>query len=200
LFFAGMTKYRIAILASGNGTNAEKIITHFTGNPNIAVALVLSNNPDAFVLQRAAKLGVRAVVFSKQQFRESNEVVDMLKKERITHVVLAGFLWLVPPNLLGSFPNRIVNIHPALLPKHGGKGMYGLKVHEAVRTGGDTETGITVHLVNANYDDGKILFQATCPVMPTDGAEEIAEKVSALEYKFYPEVIERWVNDQASTA
>ena len=195
-----MTQFRIAILASGSGTNAENIIRFFQNHRSISVELVLSNNPNASVLQRAAGLNVRSVVFNKEQL-VSGEVLKWLEQEKITHIVLAGFLWLVPTQLTETFAGRIINIHPALLPRHGGKGMYGSKVHEAVVASGDKETGITIHEVNSKYDDGKILHQARCVLSESDTAEHIAKKVHELEYKFYPSVIERWIMDtQASTA
>jgi phosphoribosylglycinamide formyltransferase-1 len=188
-----MSKSRIAILASGSGTNAEAIIKYFQGHPSITVSLVLSNNPNAAVLERAKKFGIPAKVFTKEEFKDSDVVVQWLKDYKITHVVLAGFLWLIPDNLLRAFPDRIINIHPALLPKHGGKGMYGLKVHEAVKQAGDIETGITIHFVNAHYDEGKILFQASCGVESHFTPQQIAKCVHQLEWEHYPKVIENWV-------
>jgi phosphoribosylglycinamide formyltransferase-1 len=186
-------KFRLAIFASGSGTNAEQIMLRFQNHPQIEVALVLSNKGDAFVLERAKKFGVPFNVFNRQQFRESEEVLDWLSEHRISHIVLAGFMWLMPENIIRTYPNKIINIHPALLPKFGGKGMYGHHVHEAVRTAGEKETGITIHLVNENYDEGKILFQASTPLNAKDTPDTIAEKVHALEYKHYPEQIEKWV-------
>jgi len=195
-----MTKFRIAILASGNGTNAENIIRYFQNHGGISVGLVLSNNPDASVLQRATGLNVRSSFFNREQLG-SGEVIKWLEQEKITHIVLAGFLWLVPAKLTDSFAGRMINIHPALLPRHGGKGMYGLKVHQAVLASGDKETGITIHEVNNKYDDGKILHQARCAVSESDTAELIAKRVHELEYKYYPTIIEKWILDtQASTA
>jgi phosphoribosylglycinamide formyltransferase 1 len=188
-------KQRIAIFASGNGSNAEEIVRYFQVHPSIEVALVLSNNAKAFVLERAAKWNIPYKVFDKNQFRESDEVIGWLKEHSITHVVLAGFLWLVPINLIKAFPGRIINIHPALLPKFGGKGMYGSKVHEAVKASGEKETGITIHSVNENYDEGEVLFQTSCIVEPTDTALDIAAKVNQLEYKYYPVVIEKWITN-----
>jgi phosphoribosylglycinamide formyltransferase-1 len=193
-----MKRFRLAIFASGNGTNAEKIVNYFRAHPSIEVALILSNNPNAFVLQRARNLNLRSVTFTKDEFC-SNTVVDHLKKEKVTHVVLAGFLWLIPHSLLKEFPGRIINLHPALLPKFGGKGMFGLKVHQAVKEAGEKETGITIHIVNEEYDDGKILFQKACPVEEYHSAEDIAECVHQLEYEYFPKVIERWLlGDQTS--
>ena len=185
---------RIAIFASGSGTNAEEIIKYFQHHPFIEIALLLSNNPDASVLQKAKKYNVTAKVFSKSQFVDSNEVVNWLKESGVTHVVLAGFLWLIPSNLIRSYAPRIINIHPALLPKFGGKGMYGTKVHEAVKAHGEKETGITIHEVNEHYDEGKTLFQTSCEVSSSDTPQQIAEKVHQLEYANYPRVIEQWIN------
>lgn len=183
---------RIAILASGNGTNAEAIMRHFERQPDAQVVLLLSNNPEAYALRRAEKFNIPARVFSRQQLKEG-EVAQWLLDAGVTHVVLAGFLWLVPPSLLHAFPDRIVNIHPALLPRYGGKGMYGERVHQAVKAAGDARTGITIHLVNEHFDEGKIIFQADCEVTPDDTPDTIAAKVHALEYKHFPPVIEEWI-------
>lgn len=188
-----MKTARLAIFASGNGTNAERIIRHFKGHGSIEVALLLSNKPDAQALVRAAAQGVPAKVFTRAQFRESGEVLQWLQDNGVTHIVLAGFLWHVPLELIRRFPDRIINIHPALLPRHGGKGMYGMFVHEAVKAANDVETGITIHLVNEKYDEGRVMFQARCPVLPADTATDIAGKVHRLEYEHYPQVIEKWV-------
>jgi phosphoribosylglycinamide formyltransferase-1 len=185
-------KVRLAIFASGSGTNAEAIMNYFQHHFQVQVVIVLSNNQDAFALERAKKFNVPTRVFDKQQFRESDEVVGWLKGFEVTHIVLAGFLWLLPENLIQSFPHKIINIHPSLLPKFGGKGMYGMKVHEAVKEARENETGITIHLVNSHYDEGKILHQASCKISTTDSAQEIAAKVYALEYSNYPKTIEQW--------
>jgi len=186
-------QYKLAIFASGAGTNAEAIMAHFAAHPTIGVALLLSNNTNAGALQRAKKFGIPSKTFARFQFRESGEVLSWLKDAGVTHIVLAGFLWLVPQNLLKAFPQRIINIHPALLPKFGGKGMYGSKVHESVIASGDVETGITIHEVNEHFDEGKILFQATCPVHPGDNPDAVAQKVHALEHAHFPKVIEKWI-------
>lgn len=191
-----MSNFRICIFASGSGTNAEAIIKYFQHHPSIKVALVLTNNPTAAVLERAKKAKVKSVLFNKSQFSESDEIVQLLQAHGITHVVLAGFLLLVPKNLIAAYPNKIVNIHPALLPKFGGKGMYGLKVHEAVKAAGEKETGITIHEVNEKYDEGKILFQASCEVLPSDTPQQIAAKVQALEHENYPSVVEKWITQK----
>jgi len=186
-------KYRLAILASGSGTNAEAIMKYFQSHSQIEVGILLSNNSNAFALERAKKFNVPTRVFDKQQFRESDEVLHWLKESEITHIVLAGFLWLLPERLIQSFSDKIINIHPSLLPKFGGKGMYGTKVHEAVKAAGESESGITIHLVNAQYDDGKILHQSSCKISPEDSPKEIAAKVYELEYANYPRTIEEWI-------
>jgi phosphoribosylglycinamide formyltransferase-1 len=186
-------KSKIAIFASGGGTNAEEIIKYFQNHPLAEVVLLLSNNPEAYALQRAKKFNVPTRVFDKQQWRESEVVLEWLKEKQVTHVVLAGFLWLIPAYLIKAYPTQIINIHPSLLPKHGGKGMYGMKVHEAVRAANDTESGITIHAVNEHYDEGEIILQAKCPVYPTDSAEDIADKIHKLEYEHFPKTIERWL-------
>ncbi|HYI78596.1 MAG TPA: phosphoribosylglycinamide formyltransferase [Chryseolinea sp.] len=183
-------EFRIAIFASGGGTNAEAIIRHFKDHPVIKVALVLSNNPNALVLERAKKFAIPTRVFNKNEFEW---VADTLKEYKITHIVLAGFLWLIPTSLIKAFPNNIINIHPALLPKFGGKGMYGMKIHELVRTSNETETGITIHVINEKYDEGPILFQGRCEVSGTDSPQDIANKVHQLEYAHYPAIIEKWI-------
>lgn len=189
-------KYRLAIFASGSGTNAEAIITYFKGNPYIEAQVLLTNNPNAYAIERARKMGISYEVFTKQDFQTPDFGERLRHRWGITHVVLAGFLWLIPKSLLKTFPHKIVNIHPALLPKYGGKGMYGMKVHEVVKTSGDLETGITIHLVNDQYDDGEILAQKTVVIEPGDTAADISEKVHKLEYKYYPLVIEAWIKSQ----
>ena len=193
--FASMSKSRIAIFASGNGTNAEAIMKYFNGHPSIEVAILLSNNPQAFALERAKKFSVPTHVFTRGQFRISSDVLEELVKQKVTHVVLAGFLWLIPEYLIKAYPGRILNIHPALLPAFAGRGMYGMKVHEAVKKSGEKETGITIHEVNDKYDDGRIIFQDRCTISSDDTPEQIASKVHKLEYAHYPEVIDRWINE-----
>ncbi|HEX7016707.1 MAG TPA: phosphoribosylglycinamide formyltransferase [Cyclobacteriaceae bacterium] len=190
-----MQNARIAILASGNGTNAEAIINYFRGHPTISVAVVLSNKPNAFVLERARKHGIPTIVFNRHEFYDKPHVSNLLRDMGITHLVLAGFLWLLPESLLQMFPARILNIHPALLPAYGGKGMYGMRVHEAVKASGDLQTGITIHEVTEAYDEGPVIFQATCEVDADDSPESIAEKVHRLEHYHYPRVIEKWINN-----
>ena len=181
---------RVAIFASGSGSNAENIANYFKGSDAVEISLILANNPEAYVLERAKKLGIESVVVTGKEFRAADKVLEMLKERNIDFIVLAGFLLLVPAKLIESYPGKIVNIHPALLPKHGGKGMYGDHVHEAVVAAGDTESGITIHLIDERYDCGTTFFQATCPVLPTDTPHDVAEKVHALEYEHFPRVIE----------
>lgn len=180
-------------MASGNGTNAEAIMRHFINHPQVMVGLLLSNNPTAYALERAKKFQVPTFIFDRDQFREGEVVRQQLTEHKITHIVLAGFLWLVPTYLINAFPGKILNIHPSLLPKHGGKGMYGDKVHQAVKSSGDAKTGITIHFVNEHFDEGKILFQAACELSPSDTPETIAGKVHILEHRHFSAVIERWV-------
>jgi len=184
-----MNVKRIAIFASGSGTNAENIIRYFAGNKQIKIESLWSNKPDALALKRAKKMGVSTFVFTRKELNETGEVAKKLKERKIDLIVLAGFLWLIPESLISNFD--IINIHPALLPKYGGKGMYGMNVHRAVIENCETESGITIHLVNPVYDDGEILFKARCPVQPGDTPEEVAQKVHKLEYKHFPEVIEK---------
>ena len=182
---------RIAIFASGSGTNAENLIAYFRNRPSAMVGMILSNKPDAYVLERAQNHHISSFVFNRTQLAETGEVLSLLKDNGLTFIVLAGFLWLVPKNILEAFPGRIVNIHPALLPKYGGKGMYGLRVHEAVIRSGDKESGITIHYVNEKYDAGDIIFQARCPVLPGDTPETLASRIHELEYRYYPGIIEK---------
>lgn len=188
-----MSESRIAVFASGNGTNAEEIFKYFEHHPTIKVSVLLSNNPQAYALQRAEKFTIPAYFFNRDQFKNPGYLLDILVKHEVTHIVLAGFLWLIPDYLIKAFPERIINIHPALLPKFGGKGMYGMSVHEAVKIAGEKETGITIHEVNEQYDDGKIIFQGKCAITTQDTPEQIAAKVHKLEYAHYPKVIEAWI-------
>lgn len=185
-----IVKKRIAIFASGSGSNAQKIMEHFKHHALAEVALVLSNNAEAFVLQRADNFEIPSHVFDRTEFYQTDEVVNLLKNLKIDLVVLAGFLWLVPQQLLQNFPNRIINIHPSLLPKHGGKGMYGDKVHQAVLAAGDEESGITIHFVNENFDEGEIIYQAKFRIESGDHLEIIKFKGQQLEHLHYPKVIE----------
>jgi phosphoribosylglycinamide formyltransferase-1 len=182
----------VAVLASGSGSNAENIIYYFKGNEDLKISLILSNNPDAYVHERAKKLNVPSFTISKKGFEEG-EALRLLKYYRIDFIVLAGFLLKIPQGLLNEYRNKIINIHPALLPKYGGKGMYGDRVHEAVVAGKDTLSGITIHYVNENYDEGEIIFQASCEILPTDSPKDVAVKVHALEYRYFPEIIKQVV-------
>ncbi|CAK7045266.1 MAG: Phosphoribosylglycinamide formyltransferase [Parabacteroides sp.] len=180
----------IAIFASGSGTNAENIARYFSNSETIKVAVVLSNNKNAGVHARMEKLNIPSVSFTREEFIEGTAVLAKLAEYDTVLIVLAGFMNKISDTLLKAYPNKIINIHPALLPKHGGKGMYGMHVHEAVVAAGEKESGITIHYINENYDEGAVIFQATCPVLPTDTPEEVATKVHALEYAHYPHVIE----------
>lgn len=181
---------KIAVFASGNGSNAQRIIEYFYDSKHISVELIITNNKNAYVIERAKRLKVPCFVFSKNEFNDSNLVVDLLKKKDISFIILAGFLLLIPENLITNFPEKIINIHPALLPKYGGKGMYGENVHKAVVLNKESETGITIHYVNEKYDEGKIIFQAKCAVSDHDNAEDVANKIHLLEYEHFPKVIE----------
>lgn len=178
---------RIAIFASGSGTNAQNIFSYFSGNQNVIIDSLWSNNPNAYALERAGKFGVDTFTFTKNEFVNSTFVPDKLRERGVDLVVLAGFLWLIPPQLISAV--KIINIHPALLPKYGGKGMYGAKVHEAVVANRERESGITIHYVNEKYDEGTIIFQARCDVNKNDTPDDVASKVHQLEYQYYPEVI-----------
>jgi len=182
---------KIVFFASGSGSNVENIALYFKDRPDIQISAVLSNKKDAKVLERCDRLKINGLYFNKTSFYDSDCVLDILKAIDPDLIVLAGFLWKIPSNLIQAFPDRIINIHPALLPKYGGKGMYGEKVHQAVKANGDDQTGITIHYVNANYDEGGIIHQAVTPLSEDDSVEQIAQKVHALEYEHFPKVIER---------
>jgi phosphoribosylglycinamide formyltransferase-1 len=188
-----MKKKHIAIFASGSGSNAENISRFFNMHSSIEVCLFLTNKPDAPVNERAKKLGIPCYIFNREDFFNSERVIDELIRYNIDLVVLAGFLWLIPSNLIRKYPKRIINIHPALLPKYGGKGMYGSRVHQSIIDNHDKESGITIHFVNEEYDAGDIIFQAKCTVESNDTAESLAQKVHELEYRHFPEVIENVV-------
>ncbi|MBN2175169.1 MAG: phosphoribosylglycinamide formyltransferase [Bacteroidales bacterium] len=182
---------RIAIFASGSGTNAQRIAEYFNDNPVVEITRIYCNNPHAFVLARAKKLNIPSLVFDRKSFYESESVINSLLKDQTDLIVLAGFLWLVPLNILRKFHNRIINIHPALLPEYGGKGMYGMHVHETVLNAGDKESGISIHYVNERYDEGKLIFQAKCSVDENETPESLAGKIHQLEYEHYPRIIEK---------
>jgi len=183
----------IAIFASGSGTNAQRIIEYFTVNNEINICRIYSNTKDAFVLTRAENLKIPTLTFNRDAFYNSDIVFNCLADDKTDFIVLAGFLWLVPHNILRQFNNSIINIHPALLPKYGGKGMYGSKVHEAVIDNKETESGITIHFVNDKYDDGQIIFQARCKLENGETPDSLAKKIHELEYKHFPEVIEEQI-------
>jgi phosphoribosylglycinamide formyltransferase-1 len=183
----------IAIFASGSGTNTENIIKYFSNKNSAKVTLVLSNKRDAYVLKRAETLNVKQIFFERDDFYVSAKVRDYLLLNKIDFIILAGFLWLIPENILESYEGKIVNIHPALLPAYGGKGMYGEKVHSAVLANHDSESGITIHYVNQSYDKGNIVFQARCRVEPGDTPDTLASRVHALEYEYYPKIIEELI-------
>lgn len=187
-------KRNIAIFASGSGTNAENIIRYFEKNDSVRVLLVISNKADAYVLERARRLEVPCSVFLREDWVTGDKILLLLQQYHIDFVVLAGFLVRVPEVLLHAYPNKIINIHPALLPKFGGKGMYGDRVHEAVVAAGEKESGITIHYINERYDEGDIIRQFTCPVLPEDSAADVAGKVHALEYEYYPVIIDEVLN------
>ncbi|MCT4636687.1 MAG: phosphoribosylglycinamide formyltransferase [Bacteroidales bacterium] len=182
---------KIALFASGSGTNVENIMSYFVSSKDISVNCVLTNNPDAYVVERAAQWGVDCVIFDREDFYKSEKVLDFLLDREIEFIVLAGFLWLVPEYLIDKFENSIINIHPALLPKYGGKGMYGMNVHRAVKENGDKKTGITIHYVNKEYDKGAVILQKEVEIESSYTPEDIAAAIHTLEYRFFPRTIER---------
>ncbi|MFC2117490.1 phosphoribosylglycinamide formyltransferase [Bacteroidota bacterium] len=184
---------KIVIFASGSGSNAQNIIEFFKESSEVEVSLILSNNKNAFVLQRAKNLGIPAVSFTRDEFNKSESVLQKLLDMKIDLIVLAGFMWLIPKYLLNKFSGRIINIHPALLPKYGGKGMYGMHVHNAIIENKEKKSGITIHYVNERYDEGEIIFQAEVEIDTNDTAETLAEKVHKLEYIHYPVIIENYL-------
>lgn len=183
-------KKRIAIFASGSGSNAQKIMEHFKRSTEAEVALVLTNNPESYVLQRADSFEIPSHVFDRNEFYHTDEVLDLLKNLDIDLIVLAGFLWLIPENLLKEYPGRMINIHPALLPKYGGKGMYGDRVHKAILEAKETEGGITIHYVNEHYDEGEFIYQAKYRIDKDDNLEMVKFKGQQLEHLHYPRIVE----------
>ena len=190
---SGFMSIKIAIFGSGSGTNAENIIQYFECNPSIEVTLVLSNKADAYILERARLHHITSAVFTKTDFNNTVEHLSLLKELEVDFIVLAGFLLQIPVDLIHAYPNKIINIHPALLPKYGGKGMYGDRVHDAVIASGDKFSGITIHYIDEHYDSGSIIFQAKCDVLTTDTPNDLATRIHALEYKYFPKVIERTI-------
>lgn len=180
----------LVIFASGSGSNAENIIQYFAPKPEIRVKKIYCNVPDAYVLERAKKHGIPTVIFDREALRNPEKTLRQLQNEPTDLIILAGFLWLLPPCITAAYPERIVNIHPALLPNYGGKGMYGHRVHEAIIAAGEKESGITIHYVNDRYDQGTPIFQAKCPVYPSDTPDDLAARVHELEYLHFPRVIE----------
>ena len=185
---------RLAIFASGSGTNAENIIKYFSNHKDISVDLVITNNPDAYVIERAKTYNISCAVINRKDFYNSDNLTKVLADAEIDWIILAGFLWLIPEFLVSVFPNKIINIHPALLPKYGGKGMYGHRVHQSVFDNFEKETGITIHYVNEAYDEGQIIFQAKTSLGLKDTPDVIAQKIHELEYAHFPQVIEGEIN------
>jgi phosphoribosylglycinamide formyltransferase-1 len=185
--------HRLAIFASGSGTNAENIIRYFQNKPQIKVSCICTNRAEAYVAERVRPYNIPVLVFSRQDFYETEKILDYLKENKIDWIILAGFLWLIPSNLIDRYPSRIINIHPALLPKYGGKGMYGASVHKAIIENHEKQSGITIHFVNKEYDEGNIIFQAACDIDPADTPDTLAGRVHALEYEHFPRVIEELV-------
>ena len=186
---------RIVIFASGSGSNAENLIKFFQDSDHTSVIQIFCNNPHAKVLDRAKRLGVSALSFNRVAFTKTDDVLDILKATEPDLIVLAGFLWKFPEHILKCFENKVINIHPALLPKYGGKGMYGMNVHNAIIQNNESETGITIHYVNENYDEGAIIFQVTCQVSKQDTAEDVAAKIHKLEMEYFPKVVEQLLNE-----
>lgn len=190
----------LAIFASGNGSNAQNIVEYCLQYPTIQFNRIYCNKADAFVFERAKNLKIPATYFSKKAFEDSEDILKQLRNDQTDFIILAGFLLKIPAQILQAYPNKIINIHPALLPKYGGKGMYGMHVHQAVKAANEIETGISIHLVNEQYDEGKILFQARCDIDAEDSADEIAQKVHALEYKYFPKTIVDYILQASKTA
>lgn len=186
---------RLAIFASGSGTNAEKIIQYFADIDDIEVSLIVCNKEKAGVLDIAERWGIPTILINRLFFYESDQMLFELKQQSIDFIVLAGFLWMIPKYLIQAFPQKMINIHPALLPKFGGKGMYGMHVHKAVKDTGEKQTGITIHYVNEKYDDGAVIFQASCPVTIEDSPDDIRKKVQLLEHRYFPEITEKVVRE-----
>jgi phosphoribosylglycinamide formyltransferase-1 len=184
---------RIAIFCSGSGTNAEVIMRRFQNHDTIKVVRLLANKPDIKALERAAQFEVPTTVFNRDTFYNTTAIEELLQQENVDFIILSGFLWKVPEKMVSLWPNAFINIHPSLLPKYGGKGMFGMHVHEAVIANREVESGISIHLVNQHYDDGQLLFQAKCEVLPTDTALNLAQKVHQLEYAHFSEVIENYI-------
>lgn len=190
------TPIKLAILGSGNGTNAQQISEYFASRNDVQVTCIIYNKRDAYIAERAKNLGIEAKYFNRADFYNNGAVLDYLKEKNIDWIILAGFLWLVPEDMLQAYPNRIINIHPALLPNYGGKGMYGHHVHEAVVAAHEKESGITIHIVDHNYDRGTTLFQARCAVAPDETPDSLAAKIHLLEKEYFPKVIDETIKAQ----
>ncbi|HWZ21837.1 MAG TPA: phosphoribosylglycinamide formyltransferase [Cytophagaceae bacterium] len=188
---------KIAIFCSGSGSNAQKIIEYFQNRNDIKIAVLMSNKADAYALEHAKNANIPTWVFNRNDFYNTELVLEKLKAYEIDYIILAGFLWLIPENLVRNFPEKIINIHPALLPKFGGKGMFGMHVHNAVVANKESESGITIHFVNAHYDEGNVIFQTSCALEPTDTSEEVAKKVLSLEHTHFPRVIEEVIQKKS---
>ena len=186
---------RVVTFATGSGSNAENLIKFFHNNDNVSVIQVLTNNPHAKVLDRCKRLNISALSFNRVAFSKSEDVLNILKKQNPDLIILAGFLWKFPKFILNHYENKVINIRPALLPKYGGKGMYGMHVHNAVVANNEKKTGITIHYVNENYDEGAIIFQAKCDVLPTDTPEDLASKIHLLEMEYFPKVVNDLLNE-----
>ena len=191
-------KKRIAIFASGSGSNAQKIMEHFKRHAEAEVVLILTNNPSAYVLQRADNFEIPSHIFTRQEFYDTDDVIRILKNLQVDLIVLAGFLWLVPPDLLQAFPNKIINLHPALLPKYGGKGMYGDNVHKAILAANEEESGITIHFASEQFDEGEIIHQSKFKIEPGDNLEMVKFKGQQLEHQYFPKVIENLLKKMKS--
>ncbi|MGB5990315.1 MAG: phosphoribosylglycinamide formyltransferase [Marinifilaceae bacterium] len=187
---------KIAIFASGSGSNAENIARYFENNTRISVEYLFCNNPKAYAIERAKHLEIPFKIFNREDFYENNSIIELLKDKKIDYIILAGFLWLIPNELVKLYPNRIINIHPALLPNYGGKGMYGSKVHKAVIDNKEKESGITIHFVNENYDEGNTIFQAKCSLDENDTSDTLADKIHILEQENFPRIIEQTIEKQ----
>lgn len=184
-----LSSNKIILFASGSGSNAENIYEYFKNNESVSIVSIWTNNPTAGVIERSKRLGIPYRVITKAQFEDSNYILEALRQEGVTLIVLAGFLWLIPEYLVQAYPDKIINIHPSLLPKYGGKGMYGLKVHQAVYAAGEKHSGITIHYVNNDYDKGQIIFQVGIPIGDFTDAEAIASAIHGLEYEYFPKVL-----------
>lgn len=185
---------KLALFASGTGSNVRRIHAHFTSGSEVEIAVLVCNRPEAPVVRFAREKNIPVHLLTRDDLSDPVPLINAMEAARVDLIVLAGFLWKIPEELVKAFPKRILNIHPALLPRYGGKGMYGMRVHEAIIAAGETESGITIHLVNEHYDDGEILFQARCPVYPEDTPEQLAERIHHLEHQHFPEIIEHYLS------